>query len=389
MHNGSSAQHIGEGGNVFPVFDGFMERFGELLGNKDGKICISTLFMGVGMAVHRHEAIIVFRDHKAVRIHAESTDPVVKGFGEINKFRLVGDAGNGLIDFCRRFHADSDVYGIGCRLEANPFCFGRKPFGAIPARSGNEILTVVRLSAGFHAFDLSIFDEDMVYGALRNHGHIGREGISHIRENFPVHVGPQMSDAGRNIGQIGSGSFPLQFVDFFQMFIAIDLPSFSAESAVYVIHIGNQAGQLPFIHIIIEIAAIIRGEGQFPVGESAGPAPAGDDICPLVLRWRLSVFIQCDSFADIQPFFENQDGKTCIGQFQGSKDSCRTGPDDNDVIIFHTNTPVYKIFTCPWGKAGNKKAPFRGPDNRVIPFLILQEGEGIFKFFMEIKSICM
>lgn len=73
------------GGDVFAVFNGFVEGLGELFGNENGEIRISAFLMGIGMTVHRHEAVVVFRHHKAVGVHAERAHPVVKGFGEINK----------------------------------------------------------------------------------------------------------------------------------------------------------------------------------------------------------------------------------------------------------------------------------------------------------------
>lgn len=198
LYDRAAAQHIGKGCDVLAVFDRFMERFGELLGNKDRKVCILALLIRIRMAIDRHEAIVIFRDDEAVRVHAEGADAVVEVFGEINELGLIAEIGDRFINFSRRFYADTDVDSIRLRLEAQSLRLAGKPFSTVTARSGNEVLAVVRFSASHNTKDAAVLiRQNRVDRRLSDDSHIIRQAVSHMGEDFAVHIRPQMTDAGQ------------------------------------------------------------------------------------------------------------------------------------------------------------------------------------------------
>ena len=191
-------------------------------------------------------------------------------------------------------------------MKSQFFRFSQKPFRTFTARSGYDILGTVFLSSCFHAENCAVFiRNNPVHCRFCHDFHVCRQGISHISKNFTVHVGPEMTDTGRNEHEICRRRTAFQFVDFIGKFIAVNFPPRSAVAAIDGIYIGNQMSQFPFIHIIVQISAVVGGQREFSVGKCTGAAPAANDILPSFFRRCGSVFIQRHSFADIQSLFDN------------------------------------------------------------------------------------
>ena len=245
---------------------------------------------------------------------------------------------------------------------------------------------MVRFFASHNTKDAAVLiRQNRVDRRLSDDSHIIRQAVSHMGEDFAVHIRPQMTDAGRNESQVSRSCLSLQRMEFLQMLIPVDLPVCPAELAVNGIHVGNQAGQFALIHVIVQIAAVIRRQRQLPVRESPRSAPAGDNICAPVARRRRPVLVQSDTIADIQPFFKNQHRKARICDFQRSENPRRACANNNHIIILShvTHFRFHQIrrkapFPPASGKTGNKKAPHGGRIicKRLSLFLFYRSEEG-------------
>ena len=156
-----------------------------------------------------------------------------------------------------------------------------------------------------------------------------------------------MADARWDEGQVCGCRPPLQFVQLLLVLIPVDLAIGPAVAAVHAAHIRDQTGELAFIHIIIQVSAIVRRKRQLPVREGPRAAPAGYDIRIAVDRLRLPVLIERDTLTNIQPLLQDQDGHPGIGQLERREYPRRAGTDDNEIeIVWHKKPPFLAMH--PW-----------------------------------------
>ena len=91
-HDSSSAEHVGQLGNVLAVFNGLIEGLGKVLAHQKGKIGIICLILlgFVRMTVYHCKAVlVVFCGHLPGRIGTEGADLVVEGGGIVYQLGFI------------------------------------------------------------------------------------------------------------------------------------------------------------------------------------------------------------------------------------------------------------------------------------------------------------
>ena len=91
-HDSSSAEHVGQLGNVLAVFNGFVEGFGKVLAYQKGKVGVVCLILlgFVRMAVYHCKAVfVIFCGHLPGRIGTEGADLVVEGGGIVYQLGFI------------------------------------------------------------------------------------------------------------------------------------------------------------------------------------------------------------------------------------------------------------------------------------------------------------
>ena len=108
-------KHIGQFSDFLRVSDGLIERVVEVVGNKNGKICVVGFKFLVGVTVDYGKiVVIVFLADKTARILAESANLVLERLGIADELRLVENVVDLLHDLVSYLdaHADIDCAGL-------------------------------------------------------------------------------------------------------------------------------------------------------------------------------------------------------------------------------------------------------------------------------------
>ena len=118
-----------------------MEGLCELAAYQQRKVCIFAMQLRITEAVtiNGDNAIRIFCNHIAIRIHAEGTHNIVIQLGAIQNFCFVNLICNMLKDLRRHLHAHADIYLVVDKIQTHFAALLCIPFRTGTTRSSNQI----------------------------------------------------------------------------------------------------------------------------------------------------------------------------------------------------------------------------------------------------------
>ena len=91
LDDDAAAQHVGEPGDAFAILIAVFERLGEMIGHQQREVRVFGIArrIFVAVAVYGDDAVGIFADHHAVRVHAEGPHPVLKLLGAVDDLAFI------------------------------------------------------------------------------------------------------------------------------------------------------------------------------------------------------------------------------------------------------------------------------------------------------------
>ncbi len=287
------------------------------------------------MAVHRNDAVGVFRHHIPVGVHAEGPHPVTILFGPVYQLGFVYFVGDVLEHSRRYFHPYAHIHLVVGQFQPQGLALVREPFGPGPSRRPDQVGTLhsfiailqehfISPVAGFEGLHLGIaLDLDAVFE---------QEPVDAGHE-LPVVVRAQVPHFGIQKMQVIPQGLPADFA----VLGGIHFPR-GAVLQIDFIHIVDQVHDRLLGDVIAEPAAELRGEIILAVGESPGTAKAPHDAagCAPDAAFHLARDDGAVPEIDGMPFLDDQD--TYLGIFQykfiSRIDGSRAAADNGYVYFF-------------------------------------------------------
>ena len=316
---------------------GLVKGLGEPVGDQQGEVGIFRTEggVGVGVAVHRVDALHILGHHVAVWIHAEGAHAVAVLLGAVDQLGLVDHIGDVLKDGGGQLHPDADVHLVVQQLQPQGLALVGEPLRPGPSRRGDEVFAPHLAPLGQ--------EEPVAVLRLLNGGYLRMEGklqlvrqpLIDVGEDAQIVLSAQVLAPGlKEVEIVGQG-------------LAGQLPGRLALGGEYLG--GGPVGHIDGVHIVDELhhmgglhkvgkpAAELGGEVEFPVGESPGPAEAAHGMAHGTADALLHLPRHDGAAAavDVRPLVQGQHLQLGMemGQLIGGENACLPTAQDHSVVI--------------------------------------------------------
>ena len=183
---------------MLAVAVGLVEGLGKAVGHQQGEIGVLALQggVGIGVAVHRVDALHVLGHHVAIRVHAEGAHLVAVLLGPVDQLGLVHHVSDVLKDPGGQLHPYADVHLVVDEGDAQVLALVGEPLGAgAPGGGDKPVAGELSTSAEGQAVAL-IGGMDGLYGGMEPELDALLQVLIDILEDDQILFGPQMLDLG-------------------------------------------------------------------------------------------------------------------------------------------------------------------------------------------------
>ena len=310
-------QHIGQGRDVLAVAVGLVEGGGEAVGHQQGEVGVLRAQggVGVGVAVHRVDALHVFRHHVAVGVHAEGAHLVAVLLGAVHQLGLVHHVGDVLEHGGGQLHPHADVHLVVQQSQPQPLALVGEPLRPGAARprdeaGGGEPLAPLG-DKGVHP----VPGLDLRHGGVEPEGVPVPDGLVDAGEDLQVVFRAQVLAPGLEQVQVVLQRLPLQGAGL-RGGGGVDLGG-GPVAYVQGVHVVNQLHDLLLVQEVGEPAAEGGGEVELAVGEGPRAPEAAHGAAHPALDAGAGPARHNGALAavDVRPLVHHQ--HLCGGAFQG------------------------------------------------------------------------
>ena len=322
---------------MLAVAVGLVKGLGEAVAHQQGEVGILRAEggVGIGVAVHRVDALHVLGHHVAIGVHAEGAHLVAILLGAIDQLRLVDHVGDVLEHAGGQFHPHADVHLVVQQLQPQLLALVGEPLRAGAAGGGDEIAAgdFVSLGGGQAIAPVGLGDV----------GHLGVEAELQLVPQTLVDVG---EDAQVVLGAqvLAPGLEQVQVVGQGPALQGLGLGRGGGEALG-----GGPVGHVDGVHIVDEVhhflgldkvgepAAELGGKVELAVGKGTRAAKAAHGMAHGAVDALLHLARHDGAAAviDILTLVQGQDLQTGVqvGQLVGGEDTGLAAAQDDNIII--------------------------------------------------------
>ena len=271
----SAGKTIGQRGDILGELIGVGERFGKLVGDKEGEVRVlaTELRVRIGVAVGQDDAVVILDDDVTARIGAESPDngPLAC---RVEEFAFVEITVDILHDDIRGLDTDADVHPIVHEIDSIFLQRIHQEGGAFSA-DGHDKIMAGDFPSVFKddTFRTSVFDENVLdLGAEEEVDAAGKKMIVNIGKNHEILIRSQVADFGAKKEEAVAYRLLFNFSDFFR--VGIGYVGSRTKFDVYFVAFLNQGKKLFIGNIIRKPSSELGSDIEFPVRESSRSAKA-------------------------------------------------------------------------------------------------------------------
>ena len=238
----------------------------------------------VAVPVDRHDAVRVFVDDDAVRVHAERAHRILIALGAVDDLAFIELVGQVREHDGGQLHAHAEIDAVGVRRDAETLAEPLHPCAAASADRDDQLVAGIDRVLGMHK--IPVADLDVLDRRVEQEVDRVLEIREQVFQNDVVEIGAEM--AHRRVQK-------RQLVLDAELFEARargreDARAFAAVRHVDRIDVLHQLKRLVLADVLVQRAAEIVGDVVFAVGERACAAEARHDRAGLALDAVLDLY---------------------------------------------------------------------------------------------------
>ncbi len=286
----------------------------------------------VAVAVDRDDAVGVFVDDDAVRVHAEGAHKVLEFFGAVYDLALIELVGQRCPDVGRELDAHADIDAVGMGRDAHIVADRLHPFAAAAADRDDAFLRRQPLAAdreGIAALDAL----DALDRAVKAEIDLFFQLVIDVLKHDIVYVGAEVADLRVQQVQAVLEAHPLDLA----VGRGIELGPLAAVAHVDLIDVLHELDGVLLADVLVERAAELVGDVVLAVGKGASAAEAAHDAAHRAADAGLHLFAvdRAFPFRELAPELHHADLQSPVGlgKLIGRKNAAGAGADNQNIII--------------------------------------------------------